>query len=1174
MSAPFIILKELEIRRFMGVEKPSDRVFYPPGSFSPGLTIARGPNGSGKTTLAEAVRALIWPDAVKEKNAGLAGVFDYQGTTLSQRFDGGVFSAGTAFPPVPPSPKPYVLALQDLLAENDTDLAAAIQEEMYGNVDLDGAVEALGLTVTPPARKSAVKKLAAARKRRREVAAAQRQLSLRAGSLHSLEKELETIRNARDMLRIWEGLDHVLDMTGELDHLTSRLADFEKPEILAAAQGDEVERFAEWKEDLQRALTEIQRLEEQVERSEKQCEKSGVTATALPSETLLAEAVDVTAQWERRLDALEAAREALAQAEAGENATRGFASGTGHFKGAVPPAMDDVSDLFPLFTAWRGARDTGEALAAVETLNRSFLRDEADPCDAERGMDLLLDWLGEESQPRRAKRLPAIEWAALITACLGTVIMVLTPLGLLGVPIALALFVWSLTRRGNPVSEADVVRKNAREKYAALVGVPSITDWRSVEVRKALRVLENSAADRRDQERLLERIRMLENDRVTAEKDEASKRETLERALAEKGIECSPPPEDAVVVLTALAAWGEAVARKAESQALIEERDERVNAFRKQCVDLVSPYVDAPIETPAAARAALNDLNQRRRAWLEADSQIKNCRDRQERLEEDAGILREKMSTLVTRCLGSFDGDPEGVLEALKRLAPVVEAYRNTSVEVETAKRGIDEAKHRLTVLSGWQPEFFELGREEVRGHLADCREKVENYEIKHKELVALEEDVRRGREGHDLERAVAEEQEAENDLRELMAHAEDQAAGLALVDLVREKAGRLSSAVLRRARKIFGEVTAGSCELVVENNGGEVALSAMDTVAGERRCLAELSSGTRVQLLLSVRLAFLEEQESGGAGPPLILDEILANSDDQRALAVTEVVAHVVKSGRQVIYLTSQEDEEARWRRLAGSSPDLEVTCLRLPVAREPRIDTEALPPLVPTVHIPPAGDLSQTAYGDLLGVPSFPLSEDDCAGAHVFYVTRSPRQLEKILGTGCETVGQLRMMLRNGGEDFLKLAGVKDAGDFSKTVACRVFLLEKLQRLCAVGRGKTVTADVILCSGSPVSHLKHARAVADLAGSVNGDGQRLIQALRNREVRGFQTKKIDELEAWLETTGYVDNRPRLPKEDLILHVIAESAGMMTNAGVTVDDARELFLQALKQMEENQQTN
>ncbi|MDT8389389.1 MAG: AAA family ATPase [Lentisphaeria bacterium] len=1167
MSDPFITLKELEIRRFMGVEKPSDRMLFPPGSFSPGLTIVRGPNGSGKTTLAEAVRALIWPAAVKEKNAGLAGVFEYQGRALSPRFDGGVFSgdAGSAaFPPVPPSPKPYVLALQDLLVENDADLAAAIQEEMYGNVDLDGAVEALGLTVTPPSRKAAAKKLAAARKHRRNVASAQRRLILRAGDIAPLEKELEAIRAAREMARIWEGLDHVLELTAELDHLTARLEAFEQPESLARARGDDVERFAEWMGDLERAAAAARGLAEQVERAEKHCDQSGFTAATLPPERVLAEAVDVTAQWERRLDALETARDALARAEAGETSARGFIGGRGRFKGAEPPTLDDVSHLPPLFTAWRAARDTRDAMAAVETLNRSFLDEDSDTRQASRGVDILLDWLGETDQAPSAKVARMGEWAALVTACLGAVITLFTPLGLLSVPVALALFVWSVTRRGAPVSDADAVRENAREKYAALSGVPPIRDWTFREARETLRVLETSAAEQRDRERLLERIRLLENDRLAAEKHERNNRQALAEALAEKGIDCSPPPEDLVAVLTALATWREAVTRKAECQALVQERDERVAAARKHCVELVSPYADAPLETPAAVRAVINDVSQRRRAWLEADSQIKNCRARQEKLEADADVAREKMAALASRCFGVFDGRFDHALEELKRLAPVAEDYKKTLAEVNAAARAIDDAKRRLAVLPGWRPEFLSLARDQARAHLADCQEQVEQYDIKHKELVALEEEIRRGREGHDLERAVAEEREAERELSDLMDQTLDHAAGLALVDLVREKAGRLSSAVLRRARKIFGEVTAGGCELLVENHGGDVALSAMDTVAGEKRSLAELSSGTRVQLLLSVRLAFLEEQEGGGAAPPLILDEILANSDDQRALAVTEVVAHVVKSGRQVMYLTSQEDEEARWRRLAGTAPELDVRYLRLPMDRDHRVDTESLPPLPPALEIPPADGLSQSEYGDLLGVPAFPLSDSGCASAHVFYVTRSPRRLESILRTGCETIGQLRMMLKNGGDHFLTLAGLSDTDDFSKKVACRVFLLEKLQSLCAIGRGKPVTPDVVLCSESPVSQLKHARAVADLAVSVNGDGQRLIEALRNREVRGFQMKKTDELESWLEAEGYVDNRPRLPREDIILRVLAESAGMMAKAGVTVDEGRELFRRVL----------
>ena len=59
----------------------------------------------------------------------------------------------------------------------------------------------------------------------------------------------------------------------------------------------------------------------------------------------------------------------------------------------------------------------------------------------------------------------------------------------------------------------------------------------------------------------------------------------------------------------------------------------------------------------------------------------------------------------------------------------------------------------------------------------------------------------------------------------------------------------------------------------------------ALDNEEQRERTLDELSSGTRLQLLLAVRVAFVEQQERGPM-LPLILDETLGNSDEHRARA------------------------------------------------------------------------------------------------------------------------------------------------------------------------------------------------------------------------------------------------------------------------------------------------
>src|SRR5690606_36892234 len=132
---------------------------------------------------------------------------------------------------------------------------------------------------------------------------------------------------------------------------------------------------------------------------------------------------------------------------------------------------------------------------------------------------------------------------------------------------------------------------------------------------------------------------------------------------------------------------------------------------------------------------------------------------------------------------------------------------------------------------------------------------------------------------------------------------------------------------VLKRASEIFSRITSGRYSLEVDPQG--TAFRAYDHKIGLGQRLDELSSGTRVQLILAVRLAFLEQQEVN-VTMPLLADELLANSDDARAAAIIEALTEISRDGRQIIYFTAQQDEVQKWKaKLHNSDLDLKVHLL-----------------------------------------------------------------------------------------------------------------------------------------------------------------------------------------------------------------------------------------------------
>ena len=80
--------------------------------------------------------------------------------------------------------------------------------------------------------------------------------------------------------------------------------------------------------------------------------------------------------------------------------------------------------------------------------------------------------------------------------------------------------------------------------------------------------------------------------------------------------------------------------------------------------------------------------------------------------------------------------------------------------------------------------------------------------------------------------------------------------AGNQLADfLARKERERERPAVFRRAQELFVDITHGHFQLDIDDRSGTPAFRAVDTRQQRGLTLDELSSGTRLQLLLAVKL-------------------------------------------------------------------------------------------------------------------------------------------------------------------------------------------------------------------------------------------------------------------------------------------------------------------------------
>ncbi|MFB6215369.1 MAG: ATP-binding protein, partial [Candidatus Aenigmatarchaeota archaeon] len=252
-----------------------------------------------------------------------------------------------------------------------------------------------------------------------------------------------------------------------------------------------------------------------------------------------------------------------------------------------------------------------------------------------------------------------------------------------------------------------------------------------------------------------------------------------------------------------------------------------------------------------------------------------------------------------------------------------------------------------------------------------DLREKADNKDGIFEKINRIEERIRGRKNKRELEMVESQLNGALDELGNQLVSDYESMAGNALINYLREEAfSKSRPGVFDRAGEIFTRITRGGNRLLLAETDPP-SFKAVETESGETRSLEELSSGTRLQLLLSVRMAFVEQQESG-VRLPLLMDEVLANSDDVKASEVIDVALEFSRAGRQIFYFTAQGDEVAKWRDKLAEMQGVSGQFIDLSEARD-LTETIKVPEDInfdPDNEPPPPGGMSHGDYGEALGI------------------------------------------------------------------------------------------------------------------------------------------------------------------------------------------------------------
>lgn len=536
-------------------------------------------------------------------------------------------------------------------------------------------------------------------------------------------------------------------------------------------------------------------------------------------------------------------------------------------------------------------------------------------------------------------------------------------------------------------------------------------------------------------------------------------------------------------------------------------------------------------ETLAAVQAGL-DLARERRS--EAEGLRKVCAAAEKSLqqaERESTQLAAAHEDLCRR-LDLSPTDSDGLAQVQARVA-ALPRYQQLQTELDNIRRDQERITARLDGGDDLPTaaEVLALTPAALEEQLTTRRELAAHLPGLTESIVQIRERVRLAGKSDALERARSAVAEKAADLAEAVARQRENLLGRLLVERIAQRhEANTQPPVLAAMNDHLTHFTGGRYRLLVtgDNPSRFVALDNSE----QRLELAELSDGTRAQLLLAARLAFLNSAESG-LQAPLFLDEALTASDPERFAAIAGALGRMAAvTGRQVFYLTSNPADCSAWQQALQAGNLAPAHLINL--ARQRGLGAAAgAPGLAPTPvpAIPAPGKMTAADYGALIKVPALrPWAHENTV--HLFHLLHDELDLlHRLLVGGTATLGQWRRL----GNDLAR-AGVASAEEMA-VVAARGQVYGAFLTAWRRGRGRPLTRADLVAGG--VFSRKMLEPACRLLDETGPDGATFMAAVQAGGVKGLRTTIKEALQEYLEREEFLDPREMWEPDEIVARVM-----------------------------------
>lgn len=1102
-------LQHLEIKLLAGLDEPVTIEFKPEA-----VNFITGPNASGKSSIIRAVRALLYPEHHPDF-CHLRASWQLDGKMLECERHGSVSTWLDGSEPAPPPQLPgienlgaYLVSSEDLaeFGATESHIAAQVRTMLAGGYDLDAVLATPQFTIPPKPQKRS-REHTELKRRIRAKEDEYAELNEEMETLVRLQQELEDTADAATRLRACEDALALAEAIASRNALENTLIE-EYPGGMDRLRGDELVRLDQIDHQIDERRKERQLTERALKQAEERLAETG-TSDPHQIETLQSELADLRDQLAAREREIEQHQQSLEQAGRDRTAAA-------QRLGSQDPGLDRDLNQDELEQFEKLVDRVMSQREKVRTLTGELARNHAPTGTTQyseeklrKARQALVDWL----EFCRLTPLEGVLWGGLGFVALIATWRVLGPQDLEVVPELILLILLAVgVPLGLMVRFIDHFRRlgHARSRFAA-TGVEAPLGWTESEVESRLERLEREleAATHHSvrQARAGEVRERLNSERATLDKA----REKLAEHARKIGLSTEARMETGFLLWCRhLKDWQHAGRQVEHHQLALEQARKTHHQLSEQAASLLSRHGMDDSQAPSSRELAslINQLAPRIRSHAELHNEVRACRRRIEEVEADLEQLSGQHDALFKQA-GLKVGDRETLIRRIERFEEwrtLEQQRRDRSLEVKRLENRLEAEKELLACAREQQREALEQMREELseQSHRRDeLNRRIAAIHTRHEEVLKRRELEAMSGELETHRQALINDLEAQ-----LLARA----GHTMLADVRSAHQADNEPATLARATRWFQRFTRHRYQLKFKADRFE----ALDTRAGQTRSIAQLSTATRMQLLLALRLAWIEQAEQGREPLPVFLDEVLTTSDPDRYRQIVESVQEIATGGRQMFYLTAQSDEATAWAAWAEDGPAPHI--IDMAEVRRGQVQ--------PLELAMPRGERRRREVPDPDGMAPEEWARSAAIGfinpwsgsgmIHVFHLLHDDLGLAaRLTRAELEHLGELSSYLDSGLDDAL--LDEAQGARLKRRARAVALILDDWRRR----NHRPVDAAALEASGL-ISETFMPKVI-ETARRADHHPAALIQALKDGQVPRFRSDTIEQLGQWLSDNGYL---------------------------------------------------